>query len=74
VSNEKNTILLTGCICPNTAEGLVVCNTYTRKQQYLDAIHWYFNNTSFNIVFCENSGTDISNEVNDPNHRNEFLI
>ena len=61
MSNEKNTILLTGCICPNTAEGLVVCNTYTRKQQYLDAIHWYFNNTSFNIVFCENSGTDISN-------------
>ncbi len=53
-------ILLTGCICPNTTEGLVVNNADTRKQQYLDAIHWYLNNTPYHIVFCENSGTVIS--------------
>ena len=43
-------ILLTGCICPNTTEGLVVNNADTRKQQYLDAIHWYLNNTPYHIV------------------------
>ena len=40
--------------------GLVVNNADTRKQQYLDAIHWYLNNTPYHIVFCENSGTVIS--------------
>lgn len=70
---KKITILLTGCIHPNTSEGLVISNADTRKQQYLDAIRWYQENTPYRIVFCENSGTDISGEVSDPNHRMEFL-
>ena len=70
---KKITILLTGCIHPNTSEGLVISKADIRKQQYLNAIRWYLDNTPYHIVFCENSGTDVSNEVDDPNHRVEFL-
>lgn len=34
-------ILLTGCIRPNTTEGLVVNNADTRKQQYLYSVTIY---------------------------------
>lgn len=27
---------------------------------YIDAIQWYLSNTPYDIVFCENSGTDLS--------------
>lgn len=70
---KKITILLTGCIHPNTAEGLVINNADVRKRQYLDAIHWYLTNTPYHIVFCENSGTDVADEIIDPEHRVEFL-
>lgn len=67
------TILLTGCIHPNTKEGLVISDAAVRKKQYIDAIHWYLANTPYNIVFCENSGTDISNDVVIEDGRVEFL-
>lgn len=57
------TILLTGCIHPNTKDALVINDADVRKKQYMDAIHWYLVNTPYNIVFCENSGTDISGEI-----------
>ena len=60
--NKTITIFLTGCIHANTKEGLAISDATVRKQQYIDAIQWYLNNTPYNIVFCENSGTDISNE------------
>lgn len=72
-SMKNITILLTGCIQPNTKDVLVVSNAEIRKRQYLNAIEWNLEHTPYRIVFCENSGTDISGEVNDPNHRVEFL-
>lgn len=56
-------ILLTGCIHPNTKEGLAISDANVRKKQYCNAIRWYLTNTPYNIVFCENSGTDISSDV-----------
>lgn len=54
-------LLLTGCIRPNiTNDVLVISDIETRKRQYEEAINWYLKNTPYNIVFCENSGTDIS--------------
>lgn len=71
--NKKITIFLTGCIHVNTKEGLAISDAAVRKQQYIDAIQWYLNNTPYNIVFCENSGTDISNEIGTGRGRLEFL-
>lgn len=61
--NKKITIFLTGCINPNTKEGLAISDAAVRKQQYIDAIKWYLANTPYRIVFCENSGTDISGDI-----------
>lgn len=55
----KTTILMTACVVPNTDDPLVVGKTSTRKSQYVTALDYYIKNTNFDIVFCENSGTDI---------------
>lgn len=53
-------LLLTGCINPNGMTMTALSNQEERKKQYVEAIHFYLSNTSFPIVFSENSGTDIS--------------
>ena len=67
-------ILLTGCIVPNTDDVLAIKDIQTRKKQYIDAINWYLTNTPYKVVFGENSGTDISNEISkDYLDRVEFI-
>lgn len=57
-------LLLTGCIQPNIKNDiLAVTDVETRKKQYIEAIKWYVQNTPYKIVFCENSGYNISAEV-----------
>lgn len=57
-------LLLTGCIRPNIKNDiLAITDVETRKNQYLEAIRWYVQNTPYKIVFCENSGYDISSEL-----------
>ena len=53
-------LLLTGCINPNGMTMTALSNQEERKRQYVEAIHFYLSNTSYPIVFSENSGTDIS--------------
>ena len=53
-------ILLTGCINPKGMAFTTLSNQEERKAQYIKAIQYYLTNTSFKIVFSENSGTDIS--------------
>ena len=63
--NNTVVLLLTGCVKPNvTNDVLTVTNVETRARQYVEAIRWYLENTPFRIVFCENSGTDLSSEFN----------
>lgn len=45
---------------PNCNDCLSIKDVETRKKMYLEAINWYLHNTPYDIVFCENSGTDIS--------------
>lgn len=53
-------LLLTGCINPNGMTMTALSNQEERKRQYVEAIQFYLSNTSYPIVFSENSGTDIS--------------
>lgn len=55
----KTTILMTACVCPNTNGNYFVGDPSTRKTQYQKALDYYISKTDFDIVFCENSGTDI---------------
>ena len=69
-----NTILLlTGCINPNGMPFTQLTNTSERQKQYVDAIHYYINQTNIHIVFCENSSTDISPLFNNAYDRLEIL-
>lgn len=52
-------ILLTATIVPNVLDSLIINNPNERQEQYLNSIRWYIKNTNFEIVFCENSGTNI---------------
>lgn len=74
LSNNEVILVLTGCIIPNCNDGLIVSNYNERYNQYLKAIRWYIENTPYRIVFCENSGTDISKEfVKYDKKRVEFI-
>lgn len=53
-------LLLTGCINPNGMAYTVLSDKEQRKKQYIKAIKFYLKNTTYPIVFTENSGTDIS--------------
>lgn len=57
-------VLLTGTIVPNVVDKLAVFQPEVRKNQYLSAIRWYVENTDYRIVFCENSGSDVSPFLN----------
>ena len=53
-------LLLTGCINPNGMPFTALNNKEERQNQYVKALHFYLSQTSYPIVFTENSGTDIS--------------
>lgn len=59
----KTVILLTACINPSGMSYTALQNVELRKKQYIDAILFYLQKTNYNIVFCNNSGEDISSEV-----------
>ncbi len=56
----KTTILMTACINPCNMVNTAVKNIDTRKKEYIEALKYYLQRTKFDIVFVENSGTDIS--------------
>ena len=58
-------LLLTGCINPNGMSLTVLNNPKERQMQYEKAIQYYLLNTSYPIVFVENSGTNISSSFQD---------
>lgn len=65
-------ILLTGTIHPNSNDILSVKDPQERKKQYLEAISFYLKNTSYKIIFTENSGTSLKKKF-EGNERMEFL-
>ena len=60
--NGNIVLLLTGTINPNSHDILAVQDPEIRRRQYIDAIFYYLQNTDYNIIFTENSGTSIKNE------------
>lgn len=72
--NHQVVLLLTGCIQPNIKNDvLAVKDVETRKNQYLEAIGWYVKNTPYKVVFCENSGYDVSSEMLNSGGQVEYL-
>lgn len=53
-------LLLTGCINPNGMSFTALNNQEERLSQYVKAIRFYIEETSYSVVFTENSGTNIS--------------
>lgn len=56
----RTTILMTACINPCNMINTAVKNIDTRKREYIEALKYYLERTKFDVVFVENSGTDIS--------------
>lgn len=56
-------ILMTACIDPNGMENTALQNPEIRKTQYLEAIDFYLKRGDFDVVFCENTGMNIFNEI-----------
>lgn len=71
----KKVLLLTGCVNPNGMSFTYLNDVHERKKQYLNALKWYLENTEFEIVFVENSNTDLSSCFENIEHRQrlEFL-
>lgn len=57
-------IFLTGCISPNQMTHTVIIDPNFRKEEYLRSIDFYLENTTSRVLFVENSGTDLSDEIN----------
>lgn len=55
----KHIILLTSCVNPNCMPFTALSDINVRKQQYLDALRFYVNNTPLPIVYVDNSNVDI---------------
>ena len=69
----KRIILLTGCINPNGMPFTKLTDANERQRQYINAIHFYIENTDCKIIFCENSNTDITPFFKDLQNRLEVL-
>ena len=72
-SKSNVILLLTACIKPNVTDTIAVSDWHERQRMYVEAVQWYVDNTPYEILFVENSGTDISQLVNDKDGRVEFL-
>jgi hypothetical protein len=70
---DDTVLLLTACISPNGMSYTAVQNPMEREAAYLAALSYYLDNTRFRIVFCNNSGEDISSKIMDNEGRVEFL-
>ena len=62
-ANDRIVILMTACVFPEGKNIVKLSDPTIRKKQYLDAIEFYLRETKCNIVFCENSGTNIYDDV-----------
>lgn len=67
-------LLLTGCINPNGMSFTQLINVDERKEQYIHAIHYYLKETDCQVVFCENSNTDISPLLHTIENKQRFEI
>lgn len=56
----KTVLLLTACINPNGMSFTKLQDSVERKRQYVEALNFYLRNTKYNIVFCDNSGADLT--------------
>ena len=70
---KQTVILLTACISPGGMAFTALQDAGERERQYIDAINFYIENTHYPIVFCNNSGEDISSKITTPEGRVEFL-
>lgn len=63
-SKMKNNIvlLLTACVNPGGMSYTQLQSPEIRKKQYIDALCFYLEKTSYPIVFVENSGSDFSSD------------
>lgn len=59
---HKYVILLTACVRPKGMANTKHVDCGQREKEYREAIHFYIQNTSLPIVFCENTLFDMSNE------------
>lgn len=57
-------ILMTACVNPDGMHCTKLQDCRTRKKQYLEALEFYLNETPFKVVFCENSGAELYDEIN----------
>lgn len=71
--NKDVVLVLTGCIIPNCNDTVKIRNTKERCAQYKRAIEWYYNNTPYKIVFCDNSGYSLASDFRNRNDRIEIL-
>lgn len=60
--NKENILLLTSTINPNGMSYTVLQDREIRKGQYNKALQFYLVNTPYKIVYCDNSGVDISGD------------
>ena len=59
---KTTVILLTSCVNPNGMSKTALQDVGMRKQQYIEALRFYLQNTDLSIVFVENSGADFRDE------------
>lgn len=69
----RYTILLTACINPNGMSFTFLQDVAEREKQYIQAINYYLEHTKYNVVFCNNSGEDISRKIKTKTNRFECL-
>ncbi len=58
--NNNSVILLTACINPKGMPYTTLQDCDVRMQQYIDALHFYLENSRAKIVFIENTAYDLS--------------
>ena len=73
MKKKSYVLLLTATIKVEGMSNTVLIDSDVRAQQYKDAIFFYLKTTKCKIVFCENSGTDISDSFKGNEDRIEFL-
>lgn len=62
MENKSITLLITACVNPGTMINTYLLDCNLRECQYKNVLKHYLENTTYDIVFVENSNTDFSDE------------
>ncbi len=74
MKEKECVLLLTACVNPYNMVYTKLVDPNIRRKQYIDSVAYYYKNTKYKIVICNNTGDDFRGIFNYSDERFEYIF